>query len=152
VGESQTEETEEENKMKRLLIALTAGLFAVSSFAGQPAEYNKPTTVTGTLVYLENPLYGSTEFGPSHSHNKRYFALKLSEPLDFAGDEYDAESNITTVQLAGNSDKFAGTKWVGKKVTFSGEFYHRDFAHQHQPVLFLVKDLNENTITNTDGG
>jgi hypothetical protein len=42
--------------MIKLLIALTAGLFAVSALAGQPAEYNKATTITGTLVFLKTPF------------------------------------------------------------------------------------------------
>jgi hypothetical protein len=42
MGESQTEETEEENKMKRILIALTAGLLAVTAQADPPSAFNSP--------------------------------------------------------------------------------------------------------------
>ena len=47
------------NLMKKLTSLLAAVLFLLlaisTAFAGQPADYNKPTVTAGTLVYLSNP-------------------------------------------------------------------------------------------------
>jgi hypothetical protein len=54
-------------KMKRLTSLLAAVLLLLpaisTAFAGQPADYNKPTVAVGTLVYLSNPRRASDDPG-----------------------------------------------------------------------------------------
>jgi hypothetical protein len=47
----------------RLAVVLLLLLAISTAFAGQPAAYNKPTEVAGTLVYLSNPRRASDDPG-----------------------------------------------------------------------------------------
>jgi hypothetical protein len=91
----------------------------------EPVEYDKMTQVTGTLVYLRNPFYGSDEIPPLKNVKHR-LGLELRYALDFAQGDYEAEPNVAEVQLVGTSPRFEERnvrKWIGRKVTFSGHFF-----------------------------
>ena len=84
-------------KLTSLLAAVLLLLLAISTaFAGQPADYNKPTVAAGTLVYLSNPRRASDDPGSPAARlaaKSRYIGLKLRTLLDFAA-AYDTDGRL----------------------------------------------------------
>jgi hypothetical protein len=133
---------------KRTLLFATvfAGLLCggVWTFAGQPAQYETDTTLTGRLIILHDP-------------SGNFFGLRLEAPLDFAASsdpdlaETDVEQrNVREVQLAGYSADFVPVLKAlqNTRVTLRGSFFGRHTIHHIRPVLFA---LNGDEITDERG-
>jgi len=99
---------------------------------------------------LSNPRRASDDPGSPAARlaaKARYFGLKLRTPLDFAAVydtdgrlEYDAEQNVTEVQLADFSPELALTlkKLIASIVAFHGTFFGAHTRYHVRPVLFAI--------------
>jgi hypothetical protein len=129
-----------------LFAAMFAGLLCGGAwtFAGQPAQYEIETTLTGRLIILRD-------------RSGDFFGLRLETPLDFAASsdpdlaDMDVEQrNIKEVQLAGYTADFVPVLKALQSTlaTLRGSFFGRHTIHHIRPVLFA---LNGDTISDERG-
>jgi len=129
-------------------LALVAVLSA-SSVQARCFEYGpKMVTLEGRLsmkVFYGPPNYGDN---PNTDARKLQYVLSLDAPICVNGDlksdaTKEAVHNVTVIQIVASTPELrqALQLTLGHKTQISGTLLHAETAHDHTPVLLLLKHV-----------
>lgn len=135
-------------KIKLLILFFSICLFSQMAFAQNQILHYKPQVVvlTGTIkikAFPGAPNYESVEGGDDLETCPYLILDHLIDVVKSSHDEdrdAETERNLKVIQIIGGNNNWSA-KYVGKHVHVTGILFHRDFAHQHTPVLIEAKHL-----------